>query len=117
MAQLPPFSFSIGYMMAILAVTITSLLMIIIGGWIKDRFQKKGLRFRFANKSMLRKKATGFLLFIIAIFLLGWMGERLQLAVYNYLMQNAASSITGIIIALLVAWFLYDWLVWRKNMD
>lgn len=113
----PAFSLSLDYFLYILAVTITSLLMILIGGWVKNRFQKKGLRFQFANKSRFRRKFWGFVLFIVAIFLLGWMGERLQNSVYSYLEQNAATSITGIIIALLVAWFLYDWLVWRKNKD
>jgi cation transport ATPase len=117
MATLPPFEFSIKYVLYILAVTMTSLLMIIIGGWVKERFQKKGLRFQFANKSKFRKKFWGFILFIVAIFLLGWMGERLQNAVYNYLLKNAATTITGIIVAILITWFLYDWLVWRKNQD
>lgn len=117
MATLPPFSLSVSYFLSILAVTITSLIMIVIGGWVKDRFQKRGLRFQFANKTRWRRKLFGFFLFIVAIFLLGWMGERLQLAVYKYLMQNAASSITGMVVAVLVAWFLYDWLVWRKGQE
>ena len=76
MATLPPFSFTISYFLYILAVTITSLLMIIIGGWVKDRFQKKGLRFRFAQKSRFRRKFWGFILFIVAIFLLLAVNDR-----------------------------------------
>jgi hypothetical protein len=107
--------FSVAYLLYILAITLTSLLMIIIGGWIRDRLQKGGLRFRFAQKSNFRKKLTGFFMFIIAIFLLGWMGERLQAAVFDYLVQNIATSIVGFIVVILITWFLYDWLVWRKN--
>jgi ABC-type spermidine/putrescine transport system permease subunit II len=115
MATLPTFSFTIAYFVFILAVTISTLLMIIFGGWITSRLQKGGLRFGFANKTTLHRKFFGFLLFIIAIFLAGWLSERLQNAIYMYLQQNVATSISGLAIAFLVAWVLYDWLVWRKH--
>jgi hypothetical protein len=114
MATLPEFSWSIGYVMFIIAVAISSIIMIFIGGWVKGRMEKGGLRFGFAQKSKFRRKLSGFFLFIGAIFLVGWLGERLQQSLYAYLMQNAASSITGIVIALLVCWFMYDLFVWRK---
>jgi uncharacterized membrane protein len=116
MADLPEFSFSVAYTMFILAVVMSSLLMLFIGGWIKDRMQKGGLRFGFAKKTTFRKKFFGFFLFIIAIFLVGWMGERLQSSLYDYLMHNAATSISGIIIAILICWFMYDFFVWRRGM-
>jgi len=111
----PSFSFTLSYFLYILAVTLTSLLMILIGGWVKNRFQKGGLRAGFANKSTFRKKLFGFVLFIIAIFLLGWMGERLQNSLFLYLEKNVASNIIGVLFAVLAAWLLYDWLVWRKE--
>jgi biotin transporter BioY len=111
---LPSFSLTVSYFMFILAVVLTSMLMLFIGGWIKDRMQKGGLRFGFAQRSKFRRKFFGFLLFVIAIFLVGWLSERLQNTVYQYLMQNAASSATGIIIAMLLCWFMYDFFVWRK---
>jgi hypothetical protein len=111
----PAFSFSLDYFIFVLAVTLNSLLMIIIGGWMTARFQKGGLRFGFANKSTFRKKFFGFFLFIIGIFLAGFLSERLQSTILTYLRRNATTSIAGIIIAVLAAWFLYDWLVWRKH--
>jgi len=89
--------------------------MIILGGWVTARFQKGGLRFAFANKSTFRKKFFGFLLFIVGIFLLGWFGERLQQTVYSFVKGGAAQGITSILVAFLVAWLMYDWLVWRKH--
>lgn len=115
MATLPPFSLTVDYFVFILAVTISTLLMIVFGGWIQARLQKGGLRFGFANKSNFRRKFFGFLLFIVAIFLTGWLSERLQNAVFTYLKQNVATSITGLLASLLVAWFLYHWLVWKKH--
>ncbi len=49
--------------------------------------------------------------------ILAQVGEdgRLQSTILTYLQQNVATSITGICIAVLAAWFLYDWLVWRKH--
>jgi hypothetical protein len=115
MATLPPFSFTLDYFLFILAITISTLLMLIFGGWIQRRMQKGGLKFGFANKSTFRRKFFGFLLFIVAIFMTGWLSERLQSSVFNYLKQNAATSITGLLVAVLIAWFMYDWLVWRKQ--
>jgi uncharacterized protein YacL len=115
MATLPPFSFSIAYFTFILSVTLTSLTMILIGGWITRRLQKGGLRFRFANKSTFSKKFFGFLLFICAIFTFGWLSERLQSSLYQYLQQNVAQGVSGIVISLLIAYFMYDWIVWRKH--
>jgi hypothetical protein len=114
---LPQFSFTLDYFLYILAVTINSLLMIIIGGWMKERMQKGGLRFGFANRSRFRRKIFGFLLFILAIFILGFLSERLQVALLNYLKTNVATNILGLCIAVLVAYMLYDWLVFRKNRD
>lgn len=114
MATLPPFSISSSYFLYILAVTIGSIAMMVVGGWIRERLQRNGLRYRFARKSKFRRHFFGFLLFIIAIFLLGWMGERLQSAVYNYLIKNAASSITGIILAVVFAFIMYEIFVWGK---
>ena len=51
------------------------------------------------------------------IFLLGWMSSRLQSAVYDSLKQSIATGITGFALALIIAWFLYDFLVWRKNQE
>src|SRR5687768_11145470 len=99
MATLPTFSFTLAYFTYILAVTIATLLMIILGGWVTNRLQKGGLRFRFANKSNLRRKFFGFLLFIFAIFLTGWMSERLQRSLYEYLQQNIVTGITGFVVA------------------
>ena len=113
-ATLPPFSLSAGYFLYILAVTIGSIFMLVIGGWIKERLMSRGLRFRFAHKSRIRKHLFGFLLFIVAIFLLGWMSERLQATLYSYLMQNAASSITGIILSVVFAFVMYEIFIWGK---
>jgi hypothetical protein len=112
---LPPFSFTVDYFAFILSVTIASLLMMILGGWITNRMQKGGLRFAFANKSTVRKKFFGFLLFVTGIFLLGWLSERLQQTVFSYVKGGTAGSITSIIVAFVIAWFMYDWLVWRKH--
>lgn len=109
------FAFSFEYFIFVMAVTITSLFMIIFGGWVKTRFQKGGLRFQFANKSKFRRKFFGFVLFIVSIFMLGFLSERLQNAMFDYFKNRVATSIGGIVIILVVAWFLYDWLVWRKN--
>jgi hypothetical protein len=113
-SALPPFSFSIGYFMLILAITISTIIMLVLGAWIKDRLQKSGLRFGFAQKSKIRRRLFGFFLFVIAIFLLGWMSERMQSTVYNLLMQNAASSISGVVIAVFFAYLMYEIFVWRK---
>jgi hypothetical protein len=112
--ELPAFSFSIAYLLLIIAITITTILMLVMGGWMKGRLQTGGLRFGFAQKSTIRRRLFGFLLFILAIFLLGWLTERLQSAVYNYLLQNAATSITGVIAAIVFAYLMYEIFVWRK---
>lgn len=109
----PALSFE--YVVFVLTVTLTSLLMIVFGGWVKNRLQKGGLRFGFARKSRLHRKFFGFLLFIIAIFLTGLLSERLQSALFSYLKTNVATSITGICVVFLVAWILYDVLVWRAH--
>jgi amino acid permease len=112
---LPAFELSVSYLLAVIAVTMTSLIMMIFGGWMRERMQKGGLRFRFAKKTRFRRKLTGFLLFIVAIFLLGWLSERLQIAIHDYLSRSAGTTISGIAVALLVTWFMYDWFVYRKN--
>lgn len=113
-AVLPPFSLSASYFLYILAVTISAIFMLVVGGWIRERLMSRGLRFRFAHKSRIRKHLFGFLLFIVAIFLLGWMSERLQATMYDYLMQNAATSVTGIIISIIFAFIMYEIFVWGK---
>jgi hypothetical protein len=109
------FSFTYQYLNYVFAVTIASLFMIVFGGWVQTRLHKGGLRFAFANKSKYHRKLTGFILFIVSIFLLGFLSERLQQSLYNYFQYRVATSIIGIILILVVAWFLYDWLVWRKH--
>ncbi|HIH24214.1 TPA: hypothetical protein HA251_04230 [Candidatus Woesearchaeota archaeon] len=109
------FAFTTSYLVTVFAVTIATLLMMIFGGWVTNRIQKGGLRFGFANKTRFHRKFWGFVLFIITIFLLGFLSERLQQTLYNYFKIHFTTSITGIIVMFLVAWFLYDWLVWKKH--
>jgi hypothetical protein len=109
------FAFTTDYLVFVFAVTITSLLMLIFGTWVKNRFQRGGLRFGFANKTRLHRKFWGFVLFIASIFLLGFLSERLQQTLYNYFRLELATSVSGILIIFLIAWFLYDWLVWKRH--
>lgn len=108
MATLPPFSFSAGYFLFILSVTLTSLGLVAVGGMIKSVFKRKTF-------PTFRKKIIIFPLFIIGIFVMGWLTAKLQQLVLVYLEKNVATSITGLLIALTVTWFLYDWAVWRKS--
>ncbi len=109
------FAFSLDYFYFVMAVTITSLFMIIFGTWVRNRFQKGGLKFQFANKSKFRRKFFGFILFIISIFLLGFLSERLQSSLQNYFKVHIATSVVGICIIFGVAWLLYDWLIWKEH--
>jgi uncharacterized membrane protein len=113
-STLPPFSFTVAYLLLIIAITISTIIMVVVGGWMKDRLQKGGLRFGFAKKSVLRRRLFGFLLFIVSIFLLGWLSERLQNSVYNYLMGSAGNSIVGVIVALAFAYLMYELIIWRN---
>jgi small-conductance mechanosensitive channel len=100
--------------MFILAITISTIIMLVMGGWMRGRLQKGGLRFGFAQKSVIRRRLFGFLMFIVAIFLIGWLMERLQATVYALLMQSAATGITGVLFAFGFSYLMYEIFVWRK---
>jgi hypothetical protein len=107
----PAFSFTTEYFLFVLAVTLNALFIMVIGGWIQDRLQKRGLRM---GRSTLRKRFWGFMLFIISVLLVGFLSERLQAVIFSYLQQNAATNIIGIVGAVVIAYVLYEWLILRK---
>lgn len=109
MASLPEFTSTGEYLLAILSVTLTTLGLLAIGGIAKAFFSSH------RQAPSFRRKLWFFPLFIIGIFAIGWLSAAAQQAVLAYLKQNAATSISGILIAILVAWFLYDWVVWRSR--
>jgi len=95
--------------LAILSVTLTTLGLLALGGIAKWFFG------RHKRQATFRKKLWLFPAFIAGIFAVGALSALTQQAVYAYLRQNVATSITGFAVAVLVAWFLYDWTIWRRN--
>lgn len=95
-------------LLVVLSVTLTTLGLLTLGGFVKWFFG------RHKHNASFRKKFWIFPLFIIGIFAIGAISALTQQLVYAYLKQNVATSITGLAVALLVAWFLYDWTIWRR---
>lgn len=89
---------SISYFMFVLAVTLTTILAIGVGGMLRKRARPK---------RTFKAKVLGFIVFIIGILLFGWLMERLQGWLHTYLLQNYATSISGILFALVGVWVLY----------
>lgn len=98
---------SVDYFLFVLSVTLTTLGLLFLGSIARSMKSRRPAGFK--------KKLLIFPLFIAGIFLIGWATERIQQGLYTYLQQNAATSISGIVIALLVAWLLYDIVIWRRK--
>jgi len=92
----------------ILSVTITTLGLITLGGVLKALFRSR-------SKPGFQKKLFWFPFFIGGLFVAGWLSGLVRQGVQTYLEQNVATSISGMAISVLVAWFLYDWVFWRKR--
>ena len=107
MVSIPPFSFTGAYFLFILSVMLTTLLILFAAGLLRS--------FRRKTFPTLRKKLLVFPLFVAGIFVMGWVTAKIQEYVYAYLMRNVATSILGIVITLVVAWALYDWVLWRAR--
>lgn len=96
------------YPLFVLSVIITGLGLVTVGGVLKSFFAKSA-------KPTFKKKLAFFPLFIIGVLAVGWLSERIQLGLYTYLRASVATSVSGIVIAFIVAWLLYDWVLWRKR--
>ncbi|MDD9953198.1 MAG: hypothetical protein OXR66_02590 [Candidatus Woesearchaeota archaeon] len=90
----------------VLSVTITTLGIIAVAGVLKGLFR---------GKATLKKKLFFFPVFILGLLVFGGVTAFLQGFVYEYLQQNLATSVSGMIIIVLVAWILYDWVLWRRR--
>ncbi len=96
------------YVVFVLAVTLTTLGLLFVGGIGKWFFG------RHKQQPTFRKKFWFFPIFIIGIFVMGWVSAQVQNLMFAYLKQNVATSVSGFVIALVVAWVLYDWAIWRR---
>jgi hypothetical protein len=108
MAQLPEFSLTLAYFLFLLSVVITTVGLVAVGGIAKWAFWRP-------SHARIGKKLLFFPLFIVGIFAVGWLSERAQQGVYEYLLENAARGIPFLIGTIALAWVLYDWVVWRKG--
>ena len=97
------------YFVFILSVTLTTLGLLTVGGIGKWFFGKH------KRAPTFRKKFWFFPLFIVGIFAIGWLSAQMQQLLFLYLKQNVVTSLSGLIVAVLVAWFLYDWAIWRSS--
>jgi hypothetical protein len=97
------------YVVFVLSVTLTTLGLLTLGGVVKWFFG------RHKAYPTFRKKFWLFPLFVVGIFVMGWVSAQAQQLMYLYLKQNVVTSVTGFAAALLVAWFLYDWAIWRSS--
>lgn len=104
---MPSFGPTPEYLLFLLSVIITTLGLITVGGLLRGVFRSR-YRARF------RKKLLFFPVFVIGLFAIGWLSERLQQWLFAYLKQNVATSLSGLFIAILIAWLLYDWVFWRR---
>ena len=93
----------------VLSVTLTTLGLLTVGGIARWFFSQHK---RYAT---FRKKFWLFPIFIAGIFAIGAVSAAAQQLIYAYLKQNIATSISGFLITILVAWFLYDWAIWRSH--
>lgn len=109
MVSLPTLETPGEYLLVILSVTITTLGLLTLAGILRSVFG------RHKTGATFRKKFWFFPIFVIGIFAMGWVSATAQEIVYAYLQQNVATSISGLIVAILVAWFLYDWAIWRSG--
>jgi hypothetical protein len=107
-ATLPDFSLTTDYFLFILSVTLTTLALLTLGGFARGMFKSHG-------RHTISQKLFFFPLFVVGIFAMGWFTGKIQELMLAYLKQNAASSITGLCIAVVIAWFLYDWVLWRRG--
>ncbi|MBR9700998.1 hypothetical protein GOV11_03990 [Candidatus Woesearchaeota archaeon] len=96
------------YGLFLLSVVITALGLVTLGGLAKTVFGRR-------NYPTLKNKLAMFPIFILAIIFIGWFSEKLQIGIFEYLQQNTATSLSGLAIAVTVAWILYDWVLWRKK--
>jgi hypothetical protein len=109
MVALPQAGTPFEYALFVLSVTLTTLILLALGGIGKWFFS------HHKHNATFRKKFWIFPLFIASIFLMGWLSSLAQTFMYAYLKQNIATSISGLAIAVLIAWVLYDWAVWRRG--
>lgn len=109
MVALPEFSSPAEYALFILSVTLTTLILLVIAGLGKALFG------RHKSTATFRRKFWFFPFFVIGIFAMGWISATAQKYVFAYIQTNVATSIYGVIVAVLVAWFLYDWAIWRNK--
>ncbi len=107
MATLPEFSFTLPYLLFLLAAVITTLGLVALGGIAKALLWRP-------RKATFRRKLVFFPAFIAGIFVAGWISERAQQGVYAYLLENSARGIPFLIGTVALAWVLYDWGVWRS---
>ena len=87
----------------LLAVVIVTLGPVAVGSLLRSR-----------RRPSFKKKLILFPVFVLGLVALGVVSSYLQEAVYTYLKQNVATSISGFIVVVLIAWFLYDFVLWRK---
>ncbi len=109
MVLIPEAATPFEYVLLVLSVTLTTLILLTIGGVGKWFFG------RHKRIPTFRKKFWFFPVFIVGIFAMGALSALAQQAMYAYLKQNVATSISGFAVAALVAWFLYDWTIWRSG--
>jgi len=92
--------------LGLFALVLSALVLLFLGSIARSVRRKRHASFS--------KKILFFPLFVIGIFVIGWFSEYLRAWMYAFLQQSGFTSITGILFTVVVTWFLYSWVFWRR---
>ena len=98
----------------IISLGITSCVFVFLGGFLFKNV-RGGIKIPILYGGRFVNKMIAFVVFIISIYLLGWGSLQIQEKIRNFMLINQENLLIGIIIPLLIFYFIFDQIFYKNR--